>query len=129
MSELFKTASKEKIRFDTARGLLTVEDLWDLPLTSGRGPSLDSVAQSLDTQIKASTTSFVTKATSKNASLELGFEIVKVIIADRIAVKEANVLRVAKEQQKTRIRQLLNNKQDEELASKTVEELEALLAD
>ena len=38
---MFEQAARLKLRFETSRGLLSVEDLWDLPLTSARGASLE----------------------------------------------------------------------------------------
>ena len=34
MEQLFITASREKLRFASSKGLLTTEDLWSLSLTS-----------------------------------------------------------------------------------------------
>ena len=41
--DIFKQAAKAKLRFPSSKGELRVEDLWDLPLTSKTGPSLDSL--------------------------------------------------------------------------------------
>ena len=46
-NELFKQATQNKYRFESTKGLLTVEDLWDLSLTA-----LDNVAVTLDEQIQ-----------------------------------------------------------------------------
>ena len=42
-TDIFKQATKLKLRFSSVRGDLTVEDLWDLPLTSKSNLSLDGV--------------------------------------------------------------------------------------
>lgn len=31
---IFEQASRQKLRFETSAGKLSIEDLWDLPLTS-----------------------------------------------------------------------------------------------
>ena len=59
---MFEQASRLKLRFTTARGSLSVEDLWDLPLTSTTGkPNLDDIAKSLNRELRATSeeTSFV----------------------------------------------------------------------
>ncbi len=41
---MFEEASKLKLRFETTRGLVAVEDLWDIPLIGNNGFSLDILA-------------------------------------------------------------------------------------
>ena len=49
MSEIFMKATQKKLRFDSTQGLLTVEDLWDLPLTgTNKKANLDDIAIGLD---------------------------------------------------------------------------------
>lgn len=46
MTDIFEIASRRKYRFPSAIGELTVEQLWDLPLTDPkRGATLDNVAK------------------------------------------------------------------------------------
>ena len=60
---LFEIATRQKFTFPSPRGLLNVEQLWDLPLTSIRpdgstrtdSVSLDTVARAVNTQLKAVT--------------------------------------------------------------------------
>ena len=36
--DIFKQAAKQKLRFKTSQGLVTTEDLWDMPLLSKTKP-------------------------------------------------------------------------------------------
>ena len=122
---LFETASKQKLRFTTAKGLLSTEDLWDLPLTT-----LNELAKSLNKQVKeAGEESFIEVKSSANEKLDNMFEIVKHII--KVKLTERETLKVAKENatKKAQILELIHQKKNESLASMPVEELEKMLAD
>lgn len=123
---LFETASRQKLRFTTAKGLLPTEDLWDLPLLT----TLNELAKSLSKQVKeAGEESFIEGKSSANEKLETMFEIVKHIIKVKLAERET--LKVAKENatKKAQILELIHQKKNESLASMPVEELEKMLAD
>ena len=139
LPSIFGKASRMKLRFDTVRGSLSVEELWDVPLVdNGRSLasspasariSLDNLAMSLNKQLKeAPTESFVLKTKRPNERLELQFAIVKHIID--VKLEEAETAQKAREKSATkqRIMEILNEKKDESLKSKSAEELEALLA-
>ena len=66
---IFEQATRAKIRFSTPVGMLSVEDLWDLPLTSARArANLDDVARLLDAELKStSSVSFVNDVSEVNA--------------------------------------------------------------
>ena len=116
-------ASRQKLRFTTAKGLLPTEDLWDLPLTT-----LNELAKSLSKQVKeAGEESFIEVKSSANEKLETMFEIVKHIIKVKLAERET--LKVAKENatKKAQILELIHQKKNESLASMPVEELEKML--
>lgn len=43
---IFEQASREKVRFQTQVGQVSVEDLWELPLSSkANKPNLDDIAK------------------------------------------------------------------------------------
>jgi hypothetical protein len=130
-NELFMEAARRKFRFTTPAGSVTVEDLWDLPLTatSRSKANLDDVAIELDRQIKneGDTTSFVKRTTRSNTELKMKFEIVKAVIEVRLAEQEAAEARATNLEKKNRILELIAKKQDEELAGKSVEELRELV--
>ena len=129
MSEAnFERASRLKIRFATTLGTISPEDLWDLPLTSGRSVSLDDIARSLHAELKASTeVSFVLKATEADEKLQLGFDIVKHIIDIILAEREVAATAAAKKAEKQKLLGLIAEKQEGALKEKSVEELQAMV--
>ena len=69
---LFEKANKLKVRFETNKGNVTTEDLWDMPLVSTTGFSLDAIAISLNRKLKETEEeSFVAKRSKSNTLLEL----------------------------------------------------------
>lgn len=128
---LFIAASRNKVRFDTVQGQLSVEDLWDLPLQTTRGgrACLDTIAIELDQQLKnAGTTSFVDEAPVGNDELKMKFDIVLHVIEVRKAEnKAAEVLR-ANAERKQKILSLIADKENDALASKSVDELRSLVS-
>ena len=129
MEKMFESATRLKVRFETIKGMITVEDLWDIPLTSRTtGFSLDDIAKNLNKQVKESAEeSFVVKKSTKNETLELKFEIIKYIIKKRLEEREAVNNELAKATQKEKLLQLLSEKKDENLKNKSVEEIEQMI--
>ena len=125
---MFEKAIRTKLRFPSPVGQLTVEDLYDLPLTSTKGPSLDDTARRIYKTVKESDEmSFVDESSSKASDSEFALEIVKHIIAVR---KEENrVTREASERKikKERIAQILAEKENDDLKNKSTDELRELL--
>ena len=126
---MFEKAIRSKLRFVTVHGLASVEDLWDLPLTtkSSSKTSLDDIAISLNADLKNYEDSFVTKKTKKNAHTELGFEVVKHIIKTKLAEQEAADKKIEIREKKQKIMSILSKKKDEALEGQSVEELEKML--
>jgi len=131
MEETYKKASKNKVRFITTIGSLTVEDLWDIPLTSARGVSLDNIAKELNKAVKNSEEeSFVLPVIDKRKSLdELKFEIVKDIIKTQLTARDARKNAALKKETKQRILALIADKENDELAGKSKEDLLKMVED
>lgn len=131
MSELFVKATREQWRFESNRGLLTTEQLWELPLSSKSNFDLDNVAKTLSKKIKdlGEEASFVTERADigKNA-LEDQLELVKSIISVKKAESAAMVLKKENADKKARIKEILSGRSEDALKSKTNEELLAELA-
>lgn len=121
--ENFKSASQQKLRFQTNKGLLSVEQLWDLSLED-----LDALAVSLETEHKESgKKSFLVKTSAKNKIAKLRFDVVLDVLNTKVeemqAVQEAAEI---KEHNK-KIIALIAEKQDEALKGKSIKQLEAML--
>jgi len=126
---VFEVASRKKVRFDTHMGQLTVEDLWDLPLTSKTGRlNLDDMAREFHGRMEATAaTSFVETATNVDEAAELGFTLVKHVIDVKIVENKAHKDAKAKADERKKLLGILSNKKDEELEGLSVEEIEERL--
>lgn len=131
MDNMFEQASRIGLRFSSARGGLSVEDLWHLPLTSptGRSINLDDIAKGLRRELKSEDEeSFVKPApVAALAEKKLAFEIVKHIISVLVAERDAASEAKAKSEQKQKLLSVLSRKKDQELEGKTAEEIEAMI--
>jgi hypothetical protein len=124
---MFEQAARRKLRFETAKGLLSVEDLWDLPLT-GKGVNLDAIAVALYAQLKNDLgVSFVNKTVSTNDDVQLKFDIVKHIIDVRMAENQAAATARENAAKKQRILEILNQRQDDALRGASEDELRRML--
>lgn len=125
---MFEQASRQKLRFETTMGLLSAEDLWELPLTSKRGPNLNDIAIGLHNQTKHDTVSFVEEDEKPNPLLQLRFDIVKHIIDVKKAERKAAEEVASKREQKQKIMAIMSRKEDAALENASMEELQGLLA-
>lgn len=126
---LFEQATRLKLRFESPKGALTVEDLWDLPLTSQTGrANLDSIAIELHRATKDATdvVSFVDAAVPANDDAQLAFAVVKHVIQVRVTERDLAKQAAERKEKKQRLLELIARKQDEELAGKSVDELRVL---
>ena len=127
--EQFEKAVRLKVRFDSPMGQLNVEDVWDLPLTSGVGKAnLDDIARKLSKQVKESETeSFVIKPAKANEVTMLKFEVVKHIIEIRLAENEAAALAKNNKEKKQQLLSLIAQKENEALAGQSIDDLRKMV--
>jgi len=125
---MFEKASRLKLRFQSSQGSLTVEDLWDLPLTSRTGKvNLDDIAIEINSKLeKTSQTSFVRKETKADDVLKLKLEILKHIIEVKMTEAETAETAAINKQKKQRILELIEEKTDASLGQLSVDELKKL---
>jgi len=126
---MFEIASRKKIRFETTKGMLTVEDLWDLPLVSTSSKTcLDDIARLLHYKLKDNEEiSFVKPITSDNEQERVAFEIVKHVIT--VKMTEAATARDAQaaREKKQKIMAIIDQKKDQALTELSVDELSKLV--
>lgn len=122
MANIFEYAVRNKIRFPF-KGMISVEDLWDLSLTN-----LDSIYKTLNKQVKQSEEeSLLVTKTSVDTELEVQIAIVKHIVSVKIAEQEAREQASAKKAQKQKIMSIIAAKEDEVLQNSSVDDLKKML--
>lgn len=122
VENIFEYATRNKVRF-SFRGLISVEDLWDLSLTN-----LDSIYKELNKQSKQSEEeSLLNIKTQEDELLNVQIEIVKHIVSVKLAEKEAREKASAKKAQKQKIMSIIAAKQDEVLQNSSIDELQKML--
>ena len=130
--DIFEQALREKLRFTVpgVSGLLTTEQVNDLPLTSKSGASLDGLAVALDTDLRnAAPKSFINGgATAANKTQQLRFDIVKSLIDSRLADRDAKVAAAEKASEREKLLQMKANRQDAALEQLTDAEIDKRLA-
>ena len=125
---IFEQATRQAFRFESPKGFLTVEDLWNLPLTSNTGrANLDDIAKGLQAKLTSTALSFVTDTTPVNKVYQAKFDVVIHIINTKISeAKAAEQASLAREK-KQKIMAIIEQKSDMRLADSSLEDLQAML--
>lgn len=121
-NKMFEVAVRNKFRFPF-KGVISVEDLWDLSVQQ-----LDGIFKTLKSQEKkAQEESLLDTRTPEDEALKTKIDIIRYIVT--VKLDEAKQAEHAKEnrEQKQKILGILAEKQDADLRSKTPEELQAIL--
>ena len=122
VENIFEYATRNKVRFPF-KGMISVEDLWDLSLTN-----LDSIYKTLNKQVKQSEEeSLLSTKASVDTELEVQIAIVKHIVSVKLAEKEAAERASAKKAQKQKIMSIIATKQDEALQNRSIDDLKKML--
>ena len=119
--EMFILATRNKFRFPF-RGLISVEDLWDLSVEN-----LDTIFKTLNSQIKqVKEESLLNTKSEEDEVLDLQIEIVKYIVHVKLDEKRAKLDARAAKEKKQKLMTILESKREEDL-SKSAEEIQAML--
>ena len=121
---MFAVATKMKYRFPY-RGMISVEDLWDLPMSQ-----LDIVFKNLNKDVKKTQEeSLMSTPNAEDTELMTKIEIVKFIFETKRMEAEANKAAAANAAKRQRILEVLAQKQDAALLNMSEEELQKALAE
>ena len=124
MSDLFKIATKKAYRFNY-KGLITVENLWDLSVEE-----LDKIYKSLKKQQRNNTEeSLLQTVSTEDKELQNKIDIIKTIVNDKLVARDKAQKAAERKAQNQRILEIMADKQDAALKEKSLEELQAMLAD
>ena len=130
MERIFERALKQKLRFDTNKGKVTIEDLYGMPLTHVSGYDLDTIAKGINRDLKTTAEeSFVKPNTPKSTTLSLKLEIVKHVIADKLAIIEAAKSAKERKERKDYLLSIKSDKVDEKTRKMSMKDIDKELAE
>lgn len=123
---MYKQLIKDKVRFTTSKGLLSLEQLWDLSVKE-----LDTLAVSLQEAYDKSNAkkSFIEKRTTKDKSLKDQLDVVLDILQDKLEEAELAKVKAENKARNQKIREIIAEKQDDALAAKSIKELTSMLTE
>ena len=122
MEKVFENATRGKYRF-SFKGSITVEDLWDLS-----PQNLDTIYKSLTKELKQSQEeSLLVKKTEVDAVLDDKINLVKYIVLTKLKEEDQRNKEREFKEKKQKILGLIADKQDNELQSKSIDELKDML--
>lgn len=127
---MYKIASRKKLRIQTNRGMLSVEQLWDLS-KEDIGELAKAIRKRINDQKGVTGDSeldFLKPSAQTEETIdELTFRILKDIYQTKQAEEDKAHRRAAARENNRKILELIAKKQDQELENKSIEELEAML--
>ena len=119
---MFETASRRKYRYPY-KGMITTEDLWTLKVQQ-----LDEVYKALNAKAKLmDEESLLTTKSSEDEDQTNMINIVKHIVAVKVAEANAAKLAIVNREQKQRILEIIDAKKNAQLSELSVEELQAMV--
>lgn len=122
--------TRHKLRFQTNKGLLDIETLWDLPLTSDAGKAnLNDIAKGIHSTLKRDETTFVeAEGQETGGDGVIMLDAVKRIIAVRQADRKASTEAKVKSAKRQELLEALAASEGRALQTKTPEEIRAMIA-
>lgn len=122
VENMFEVATRSKMRFPY-KGLVSVEDLWDLNVES-----LDTIFKMLNAQVKQSNEeSLLNVKTKEDKVLDVKIEIVKYIVSVKLEEQDLRAKEKEKKEKKQKILSILSDKQEQDLQNKSVDDLKSML--
>ena len=126
---MYKKAAKLKLRFNSSKGLLTVEQLFDLTM-----PELSSLIKKVNTDLKKEVRvdddlAFLEGKDETESLNSLKFDILKDVYLTKKQEREEAATDQEKKATRQKIAEIIAKKKDEALENLSIEELERRLKD
>lgn len=125
--EMFAKAAKKGLTFTTSKGQMTVSQVWQMPLTSHNDFNLTVLSRDVLAATRVQAEENLVESVSTNTDDGLRLDILKFIIGDIKEAKAKQLRASEKRALEQKIAAVLEQKSDDALHNKTVEELQALL--
>lgn len=120
---MYKTAARTRLRIKTGRGMVSVEDLWDLSLVE-----LNNLAKGLNKELKRQDEEdFLGENTKEDEITKLKFDIIIDVLTTKKKERDAASTAADNKAHNQKILELIAAKEAEELKGKSIEELKGLL--
>lgn len=124
VENIFEYAARNKVRFPY-KGLVSAEDLWQLPVTE-----LDKVFKALNSQRKQSQEESLLSTKSKEDEvIDIQIAIVKHIVSTKMSEKEANEKAAENKAKKQKILSIMAARDEKALENASNEDLQKMLAE
>ena len=120
---IYKQAIRQKLRFQSEKGALTTEQLWDLNIND-----LDKLAITLkDESEKSERKTFLSKKTDENTVSKLKFDIVYDVLTTKMDEVEIALKAKTAREHNQKIEAIIAKTKEVALSNKSIEELEKML--
>ena len=115
---IFEKAVRIKLRVESNRGLLTVEDLWDL-----KPEELDTMYRKFKKEARDAEEESLINPVKVDERLNLKIEVLKHIVTVKIAEREAATKRAETNRKKAELLELIKSKENSAMAEKSLDDL------
>lgn len=121
MDNLFMLASKMNVTFNF-KGTITMNDLWDLSQKD-----LDKIYRDLTAEQRAISGDSLMEERKANDELEIKIEVVKAVFEQKKQDAADNLARANNKARKERLKEILAQKQDEQVSSLSAEDIQKMI--
>ena len=123
---MFEKAMRMKLRFKTAQGILSTEDLWDLKLVD-----LNELAKEFNRKLKdiQNEEDFLKEESAEDSAIKYAFDIVLYILKTKKTEKELLKDKTEKSLMAKKLKEILAKKQDISLENLSEEEIKKKLSE
>ena len=120
---MYKKAAKQKLRFNTTKGLMPAEDLYDFTLAD-----LNAMAKEVNRMLRGlKDENFIEVASGEVKTFELKLKILKDVISTKVSDKNKSAKAIETKAYKQKILEALSRKKDSNLGELSEDELQKML--